>query len=415
MARLIFVNRYFSPDHSATSQILSDLAFHLAQDDWDVHVVSGDTLYGDPSKRLPSEEALGRVQVHRVPGGKFGRSSLAGRAIDYLRLYVALRRRVRRLLSPGDVLIAKTDPPLLSIALAGLAARRGARYVAWLQDLYPEVAGALDVPFVEGRVEEALARARDRSLASADAIVAIGARMKERLTNRGLRDDRIHVIPNWSDDEDIKPVPPDQNPLRAEWGLSDKFVLGYSGNLGRAHEYETLLAAAERLKGRSSLIFLFIGGGHYVDQLREDARTRGLEALFQFRPYQDRSRLSQSLSVPDVHWLSLRTDLEGLIVPSKLYGIAAAGRPVINVGAPDGEVAQMVHAHRCGLTVTPGDGHAMAAAIERFLDHPELGHAMGRRARDMLQNEYTRARAFERWKHVLKDVAAGQAHTSDDQ
>jgi colanic acid biosynthesis glycosyl transferase WcaI len=368
-----------------------------------VHVVCGDNLYADPGKRLRKEEILDGVHVHRVSGGRFGRSGLAGRAVDYIGLYASLRKRVSALLKAGDILIVKTDPPLLTIPLAGLARKRNAVFVPWLQDIFPEVATALGVPFVRGPIESLLTRLRDRSLKSAQHIVAIGERMQRHLSNRGIDTARIHVIPNWSNDTDLAPVAPDENPLRTAWGLDGKFVVGYSGNLGRAHEFDTFIAAAEQFKGRSEIAFLFIGGGHHVEALKSEAKSLGIADLFQFQPYQAREFLSQSLSVPDLHWLSLRPELEGLIVPSKFYGIAAVGRPVINVGAQDGEVASLISRYQCGVTIQPGDGAGMATAIERFMNEPAKVQACGQNGRQMLVDHFSKDRAMARWESLLEE------------
>lgn len=404
MRRIVFVNRYFAPDMSATSQILSDLAFHLASVGHEVHVVCGDTLYSNDDQRLAREETIGGVSVHRVAGGRFGRSGLAGRAADYLGLYASLRSRLAGLLRADDILVAKTDPPLLTIPLAGLARRKKAAFVPWLQDLYPEVASALGVPMIAGVGGRALAALRDRSLTGATAVVAIGERMRDRLVDRGLDTKTIRVIANWSDDRAIRPVRREDNPLRTSWNLEDKFVVGYSGNLGRAHEYETLIGAAELLKDLEGLAFLFVGGGHHVEKLQQEARERKIEHLFHFRPYQDRSELSQSLSVPDVHWLSLRPELEGLIVPSKFYGIAAAGRAVINVGAHDGEVARLVARHQCGVTIAPGDASSMAAAITRLMEDTGENAGMGVNGRRMLVECYSAARAMAHWEELVDSI-----------
>src|SRR5439155_4896450 len=174
----------------------------------------------------------------------------------------------------------------------------------------------------------------------------------ERVTGRDVRAERVHVIPNWSDDEEIVPVAHANNPLRSQWSLVDKFVVGYSGNLGRAHEFETILAASTRLRGHDRIAFVCIGGGHHFDEFARRVREHGVKHMFRFVPYQDRKLLKFSLGVPDTHWISLKPELEGLIVPSKFYGIAAAGRAVISISARDGEIARLVEQHDCGLVVS---------------------------------------------------------------
>ena len=194
------------------------------------------------------------------------------------------------------------------------------------------------------------------------------------------------------------------NPLRERWGLGNKFVVGYSGNLGRVHEFETVLAAAESLRGRQDLCFLFIGDGFLYEGLEEALRRRGLDKLAIFMPYQDRSELSNSLSVPDVHWVSLRPEFEGLIVPSKFYGIAAAGRGTIAITAADGEIAQLVATHKCGATIAPGDGDALANLLKMMIVDRELGAEWGRNARLMLGAHFSRTRALDQWSQLIRTL-----------
>jgi glycosyltransferase involved in cell wall biosynthesis len=160
--------------------------------------------------------------------------------------------------------------------------------------------------------------------------------MARRIQEFGVPAARVHVIANWCDDETIRPAAETDNPLREAWHLSGKFVVGHSGNLGRAHDFETLLAAAERLRNESRIVFLMIGGGRHFQELAQAVKARGLENSFRFRPYQERAMLPHSLGVADVHWLSLHPALEGLIVPSKFYAIATAGRPIVMIGDCEG-------------------------------------------------------------------------------
>jgi glycosyltransferase involved in cell wall biosynthesis len=281
------------------------------------------------------------------------------------------------------------------------ARRRGAHLVNWLQDIYPEVAIELGVPLVKGPAGKILSYFRDASLKAASANVVVGERMAEYVMLRGISPDRVHVIHNWSDDEQISPVSNADNPLRREWGLDDKFVVGYSGNLGRAHEFETVLGAGERLRNDPRIVFLFIGGGHRMDELARIVKARGLESTFRCIPYQDRKLLKHSLCVPDIHWISLNPAVEGLIVPSKFYGIAAAGRPTIAITASDGEIARLVQQHKCGLVIEPGQVDALVAALVRLSTDPSSLTTMGTRARIMLDAHFTRRQAIDRWRNVL--------------
>ena len=407
MRRLIFINRFFAPDHSATSQILSDLAFDLAGAGREVHLVTSRQIYDDPKAALPEHETIDGVEVHRVASTGFGRTALIGRSIDYVSFYRSVRRCLNDLVRPGDIVIAKTDPPLVSVVARPVARRNGARLVNWLQDIYPETAVELGVPFMRGPVAASLAALRNVTLREAAATVVVGDLMARKIEALGAPAERIHVIPNWCNDGDIRLVANADNPLRQEWNLADKFVLGYSGNLGRAHDFETVLGAAERLRDEPRVAFLMIGGGKRFAELSAAVQTRGLAGAFRFLPYQARMLLSYSLGAADVHWVSLDPRLEGLIVPSKFYGIAAAGKPIIVIGDPNGELARLVRLNACGFAIAPGDSEALAATLRRLSETPRTVSEMGTRARQMLDAHFTRRQGLARWRQLLDQLDAG--------
>jgi colanic acid biosynthesis glycosyl transferase WcaI len=409
MPRLIFVNRFFFPDHSATSQILSDLACHLASAGRDVHIVTSTQIYDDAKAALPVSEIINRVHVHRVPSTGFGRSGLLGRAVDYLSFYRSMWQCLAALAQPGDMIVAKTDPPLTSIIALAAAHRKGARLVNWLQDIYPEAAVELGVPLMRGPLVSILTALRNRSLRQAAATVVVGDLMARKVESLGAPSPRVHVITNWCNDQEIRPIAQSENPLRQAWGLAGQFVLGYSGNLGRAHEFETVLAAANHLRNEPHITFLMIGGGKRLDELSRAVKDQGLTSSFHFITYQDRKMLPYSLAVADVHWLSLNPKLEGLIVPSKFYGIAAAGKPIIIIADKNGEIARLVQQYSCGIVIAPGDADALVDALRLLSNAPETVSEMGRRARTMLDAHFTREIALERWSRLLDQLDNSRA------
>src|SRR5450759_1791277 len=274
--RVIFLNRYFYPDHSATSQILSDLAFFLAGNGHEVCVVTSCQRYDDPAANLPLRARIDGVEVQRVRTTRFGRDNLVGRAADYATFYLAAGWRLWRIARAGDVIVAKTDPPLISVVAAIVARWRGARLVNWVQDVFPEVAEALGVRALAGPQAGLLRRLRNGAFRSAAANVVLGERMaavvarasgqvfseqarshksqvyrgqarshknlshKSRVAGArvvgasslaisasGGLAKRIRVIPNWADMEAIRPIATAANPLRRERGLDDKFIVCY--------------------------------------------------------------------------------------------------------------------------------------------------------------------------------------------
>jgi glycosyltransferase involved in cell wall biosynthesis len=424
--KLIFLNRFFRPDLSATSQLLSDLTFALAERGYCAAVITSRQLYQAPGEVLPPKEISQAVAIYRVWTSRFGRASLPGRAIDYATFYLSAAWRLYRVVTSGDIVIAKTDPPVLSLVAAPVCWLRGARLLNWLQDIFPETAQVLGTGGRAAGIPYGVIRwLRTKSLRAARMNVALGERMAARVEGLGVSRDRVRTIPNWADNTTIKSIDPAANRLRAEWGLNSKFVVGYSGNLGRAHDIDTLLGAIAIIENaapespsdtknphaRSPISWLFIGSGAQFAILQAEVARRQFESVV-FKPYQPQARLAESLSASDLHLVSLRPELEGLIVPSKFYGIAAAGRPTLFIGDKDGEIARLLARHECGFTVAMGDAVGLAQTILSLAAQPALCRSMGERARKASEGEFDRSIAIARWVELLTEVCGRQVEVS---
>jgi colanic acid biosynthesis glycosyl transferase WcaI len=401
--RVICINRFFWPDLSATSQLLTDLAIHSATHGNAVTVITSRQRYDDASVALAPRSSEHGVEIVRVWSTRFGRGGMVGRALDYLSFYLSAFRALLTLTRSGDVVISKTDPPVLGVLAALVARVRRIHRVNWLQDVFPEVAQAAGMRVARGWLGWIVASVRDWSLRGATNVV-LGERMKSLLHARGVSS--LVVLPNWADGRAIRLLPAATNPLRAEWGLAGRFVVGYSGNLGRVHDSSALIDAAERLRDDVSVVFLFIGGGKQSDVLRDAVAQRGLANVV-FQSYQPREALAISLTLPDVHLVSLRPEFEGLVVPSKVYGVMAAGRPCIFIGDEQGEVARLLREGDCGVTVA--DGEALARAILALRDDEARCAAMGKAARRMFEACFDMPVALARWDQVLEAANKGAA------
>ncbi len=379
--------------------MLSDLAFFLSARGYQVHVITGKHGYDERTGTLPQIESVQNVTVHRVWSTRNGYRSLIHKMSNYMTFYISAAWFLRRIAGKGDIVIAKTDPPLMSVAAGRVARRHGARLVNWIQDLFPEIAVSSGIRGVNGAFANWLQRMRNNSLNRAEVNVVLGEKMRTRLLQEGVASKQIRIIHNWADGDSIQPQTSEYNPLREEWGLAGKFVVGYSGNLGRAHEIETLLGAAEALRHDPDIYFLFVGGGSLLEQLKVEVEKRSLQN-FVFQPYQPRELMSQNLAASDVHLTILRPELEGLIVPSKIYGILAAGRATLFIGDRDGEVARILQEGDAGVTVQDGD--ALVQQINHMKTNPAELARMGWNARAIFDERYAAHIAFKKWEAVLK-------------
>ena len=397
--KVIFVNRFFHPDHSATSQLLGDLAFDFAARGNRVLVITSRQRIDDPRAALPGREEIERVMVHRVWTTRSGRGSLFGRALDYLSFYLTAGWTLFFNCEPDDVVIVKTDPPLLSVPCAWITATRRGHLINWLHDLFPEVAQRLGVKGIPGWFCTVLRAMRNSSLDKARLNVVLGEGMAAVLKAEGVDAGKIRVIHNWCDGNLVRPVPRRGNSLRKKWGLGKRFVVMYSGNMGRAHEFETIMAAAWILRTRADIVFVFVGDGVRRPWIENEASRRSLPNVV-FKPYQPRELLGQSLGVADVHLISLRPALEGVIVPSKFYGVAAAGRPAVYIGSLDGEIPRVLADNRCGVAIAEGDGESLAKELISLEQDPRARTAIGRAARRVFETAFDKPVALAAWRDV---------------
>jgi len=329
--------------------MLSDLAFFLAGRGHEVVLITSRQRYDAPGARLTAEEHVNGVVVHRVWTSRFGRGFLPGRAIDYLTFYLSTAWRLLRLVRPGDVVVAKTDPPMISVPAGWVACLQGAWLVNWLQDLFPEVAAALGIRLARGAAGRLLAGLRDRSLKGAVMNVAIGEGMRQRLLT-GVDSARGMWSTTGPMTSGFRPLAAAANPLRGEWGLGGKFVVGYSETWAAA--MSTRRCWRRRIGwGERDVVFLFIGGGASMDGLRVEAQARGIGNLI-FRPYQPPSACAESLAVPDVHLVVLRPEMEGLIVRASSMGSPRRGGPRSSSAAPKGDCGAVVGGARRALRLT---------------------------------------------------------------
>jgi colanic acid biosynthesis glycosyl transferase WcaI len=382
--RIWVINQWLPPHPAPTAVLAGELAHAFEVAGWRVLRMS--------RARLGDGLANGdHHALDRVPPATGLLAKLAAWPRFAWRGYGTLRRGM----ADGDCLIVTSDPPLF-YTLALLAARgRDVRIVHWSQDVYPEVAIA-HWPRL-GRWLAPLRRWRDRALARIDHVVAISPAMADRL---GHAHPRVVVIPNWTQVAHAEAPPTTGSRLRfAHFGGED-FVVMYSGNLGRVHEFETLVEAAVQLADTPGIRFLIVGEGPRLAALKTRVAELGLDS-FTFLPLQAKEALADSLAAADVHYVSLRTCFDGLVLPSKLYGIAAAGRPVLFCGKTDGEAAGLLARHGCGVAVAEGDAEALATTIRRLRDDAASRQRMGRAALELLATQGTREEALRRWADVV--------------
>lgn len=394
--RLLVLNQYYWPGVEATAHLLHQLCSML-REDFEVTVITGMLPLAGVH---PGTSRVDGVAVVRVRSTSYERSRLLPRALNYL-TYLAQSLRAGLQQPRPDVILCLTDPPMLADVGLLLARRFRTPLVVASQDVFPEV--AIELRRLENpALVWALRRLVEFYLARADRVIAIGETMRTRLEEKGAPRERLRVISNWVEASAITPQPKDNEWARA-LGLADKFVVMHSGNVGHAQNLDALVRAATFLRDLEDLRVAVIGAGARHADLVELAGRLEAESV-SFLPYQPRELLSQSLSSADVHVVGLARGLSGYVVPSRLYGIMAAGRPVIVAADADSETALLVQAVGAGVVVPPGRPELLADMIRRIRDGEFDLADMGRRAREYVVTEADKPIAVGRYREVLLEA-----------
>jgi colanic acid biosynthesis glycosyl transferase WcaI len=405
--KVCFFNRSYWPDQAATGQFLTELAEDLvSRYGTEVTVVAGRAVNASRAEAAAGMSLVSRewhegVDIRRANGSRLRQGRFVARASNYVSYFAAATAASFNVGRP-DIVVSLTDPPIVGLAALWTARRTGARFVFLCEDIFPEVAALLE-DFHNSAVNAALDRTNRYLLRHADAIIALGDRMRRRLIEeKGADPARVHVIHNWADCDAIVPGPKD-NAFSREHGLADRFVLMHSGNVGLSQNLEVLIEAADRLRSRERLTIAIVGDGSKRASLEAMVASRGLSNV-RFLPYQPKALLHDSFATADAFLVALKSGIEGFIVPSKVYGILAAGRPYIAATDPSSEAAQIARESGCGLVAAPGDPAALAEAIATLYDNPVMTRDMGTRAR-LVARQYDRKVAVESYHQLFARVA----------
>ena len=366
--RFLLINQFFAPDPAPTGQLLADVARALAVAGHSVRVVCGRASY--VACDAAGDHELELVDVRRVGATPFRRGFLS-RLVSYA-FFFMIALRYAAFDKRADVVLTLTTPPLLSLTGTLAKLLRGSRHVIWEMDVYPDIAVALGIIASGGILDRTVGGLADLSRHQADKSIVLGPCMLDRLANRGVPLAKLTIAQNWTDGRRISPRRlPDLVPV----------VLLYSGNLGRAHDTATLGEAMGTLSSSDRFQFIFAGAGDGYAELRATCELRQATNI-QFLPYQDGRLLAEHLGSCHIGLVTQRASTCGAVVPSKTYGLMAAGRPFIFIGPLEATPARLIRTYQCGWHVIPGDSEGLVALLQLLAGTPRLIEEAASRAHE---------------------------------
>ena len=367
---MLLINQVFYPDPASTGQHLAGLAQALVKRGHEVTVLTGRRGYDDPSASYPARELWRGIEIVRVASTGFGHGSKLGLALDFLTFLIAVKWRAL-LMRRADVVVTLTTPPLLSVLGAALAKWWRCRFIYWVMDLNPDEAIAVGWLSAESPLAHLLEGLSRWSLRTADGIIALDAYMKERIVAKGIAAEKIATVPIWMHGE-VHFDPEGRERFRREHGLTEKFVVMYSGNHTPVHPLDTLVEAAALLRDDKHIHFCFVGGGTEWRILRDRAQAESWPNAT-FLGYQPFETLSASLSAADVQVAAMGEAYVGIVHPCKVYNFLAVERPFVFIGPARGHVPDLIREAGLGdiaTTFRHGESAALAGDIRRRAASP---------------------------------------------
>jgi len=403
-SRLWIVSELYYPEETSTGYILTRLAEGLAARRA-VRVICAQPSYALRGQRFPRNEMRHGVQIERCAEAKFDKNHLLLRFVDLLIITLRIGWRVFWKIRGGDKVLVVTNPPILPFVVGAACRLRRAHFLLLIHDVYPEVLVATGVTRSGGWLPSIIDRASIWLYRTADRVIVLGRDMQAIVRNKlADRDDRIVVIPNWADSDDIRPRLRQENQLLDEAGLLDRFVIQYAGNMGRTHGIELLVACAEVLMHQMPTVhFLFIGSGAKKGWLEEEVSKRGLVnvSVMGNRPRSDQDLF---INACDVAVISFVQGMAGVSVPSRMYNIMAAGKAIIAVADAESELAQVVLEERAGWVVAPDDIEGFVMTVVRAANDPGELALRGRNARRAAESKYPFEAILTQYETLLNDV-----------
>lgn len=411
--QLMVMTQFFPPDFAATGQLIEELTRQLDRQDVDVKVFTGQPGYAFAKGDAPEVEDRGGVWVKRSRTTQMFSRRIRAKAVNGLLFAVRAMLHLVKRHRQYDVLLVTTAPPFLPMIGCLVNVLFGIPYVCLLYDLYPDIAVELEVVKLNHPVAKLWRWVNRQVWRRADGIIVLSESMKRRIVGHceNYGDDyaraverKLSVIHSWSDAEQIVPIAKGDNWFAKEHGLTDRFVVLYSGNMGRCHDIDTLFEVAKRLKDEP-ILFVCIGGGAKKEILREQVQASGLDN-FRFLPYQEKAVLPYSLTAGDLSLVSVAEGMESLVAPSKLYPAMATGRPIGAICPVGSYLGELLRAADCGTAFVNGEVAGLAEFILRLSQDRERSQRLGESGRAYLEKHFTPEIVGRQYLTVIKSVAA---------
>jgi len=387
MKQCVVISELYYPEQNATGFILTGIAEGLAEKD-SVNVLCAQPCYNQRGIKAPKTELHHGVDIRRCWSTTCDPKQIRGRLLNFATTSLSVGWRALFSIKRGDKVLVVTNPPLLPFFVRVVCWLKGAKFVLLVHDVYPDVFVPLGLMKSSHPLYRMLSWVNGKLYASADRVVALGRDMERLVEEKSQGGAHVSVIPNWGDVNVITPMPKTENALLQKLNLTDKFVVHYSGNHGRTHDLLSIIEAAKLLEDERDVHFLFIGEGSGKAEVVARASELELENVT-FCTFVDRAELNTSLNAADVSVLAFKKGMAGISVPSRLYNLMAAGKPILGVVDNNSEVADVIREAKLGIVVLPESPRNLAEQILSLRNDGDLRVKMAENSRNEAVSKYS--------------------------
>lgn len=361
--RLWVLSELYYPEQTSTGYFLTKIAEGLAAD-FDVQAICGQPSYSERGIKAPSFERHNNVDIHRMTATHFDKDKLLLRLINAATMTLMTGWFLLRRLRSGDQLLVVTNPPTLPPIAVAIAKIKGCRPLLLVHDVFPESLAATKIMSRKSLLFRAMSYTMRITYRAFERVIVLGRDMRQLVHDvYGVPTKRIDIIPNWGDSDEVVPVDRANNAFAIQFGLVDKVVIQFSGNIGRTHDIGSLIHVAHQLRHLDQLVFLFVGYGGKTP-LIEHAITRDGLTNIVFAPRQPREMLGAMLACADATVIGFEEQMLGISVPSRMYNVMSAATPIIAMADPQSELSLCVAENDAGWVLPVGDKAGLQSIIE---------------------------------------------------
>lgn len=412
--RILINSTYYHPEKIGIGKYTGEMAEWLAANGHEVRVVTAPPFYPqwqiadeyanrwrrEEKRSFPNQDRKGggSLLVYRCPLWVPSRPSGLKRVLHLASFALSSFPVMLRQIFWRPNVVVVVEPPLFCAPQAWLAARfSGAKAYLHVQDF--EVDAAFDLGILPAWMRRSVLAVECWLMSRFDRVSTISAKMQQRLHSKGVAPSRLVLFPNWVDPNEIFPLATASD-FREQLGIQpNQLVALYSGNMGEKQGLEIALEAAAKLENNPEIRFVLCGDGAVKYRLQKTYRHLSNVVWMPLQPVE---RLNELLNLADVHLLPQRGDVADLVMPSKLLGMLASGRPILATALPDTQVGEVVA--RCGVVIPPGDAGVFSVALQKLSVDPEMRTRLGKAGRLIAERQFSKESVLTRFEQELAGV-----------